>query len=241
MNPQNPWLNISWNNTIADCDKDYLVQVGKKKFKFGSKDYIDKINEKDSKKQKKIGLDFKCLPEPFSGDVNSSVYCLNMNPGEPDPDFCGDKNFELETISNLSHCLKGTFWTDSLKNNNGKIHGGTKWLRSKTAGLRIDLSLGNQIPNLFFIDFFPYHLSHGFKFPEDLPSNIYRDFLVLKAMQEKKFIIIMRQKRCWFKAIPSLEKYSKLITLKCPAGGWLSKGNMTFTGRYGYDDLLASL
>ena len=45
----NPWLNISWNNTIADCDKDFPVLVGKKEFKFGSKDYIEKINEKDPK------------------------------------------------------------------------------------------------------------------------------------------------------------------------------------------------
>ena len=39
---QNPWLNISWDNTIADCDKGYPVMRGK--FKFGSVDYVNHIN-----------------------------------------------------------------------------------------------------------------------------------------------------------------------------------------------------
>ena len=100
----NPWLNISWNNTIADCDKDYLVQVGKKEFKFGSKVYVDYINRNDAKikqtgKGKPVELTFNnCLPEPFYGDINSDVYLLNMNPGEPDYDFCkkNDKSSEYE-------------------------------------------------------------------------------------------------------------------------------------------------
>jgi len=28
-NIQNPWTNISWDNTIADCDKGYPVKIGK--------------------------------------------------------------------------------------------------------------------------------------------------------------------------------------------------------------------
>ena len=89
---QNPWLNISWNNTIADCDKDFPVLRGK--YKFGSAAYVAYINRNDAKirqtgKGRPVELTFKnCLPEPYFGDINSDVYLLNMNPGEPDYVFC---------------------------------------------------------------------------------------------------------------------------------------------------------
>ena len=98
-----PWTNISWNNTIADCDKGYPVKIGKQEFEFGSKAYVDYINRKDEERKEKgirpIKLTFdNCLPEPYFGDKNSEVYLLNMNPGEPDPDFncSNDKNGEYE-------------------------------------------------------------------------------------------------------------------------------------------------
>ena len=88
----NPWLNISWDNPFADGDRDYSVMRGK--FKFGSVDYVNHINRNDVIKKKietgrPVELTFKdCLPEPYYGDINSDVYLLNMNPGEPDYVFC---------------------------------------------------------------------------------------------------------------------------------------------------------
>lgn len=245
---QNPWLNISWDNTIADCDKGFLVKVGKQKYVFDSKAYVDFVNSKDStsKEDKPVEFTFDCLPEPFSGDVHSKVYCLNKNPGKPDPLFQKDALFEKVTKENLSHKLRGTIWTDQLcvpDSDPGKthVHGGTNWLRSKTAELRKDLGIGENNPNLFFIDFFPYHSSHGFNFPKELPSNSYRNYLVEKAMEEEKIIIIMRERQRWFDEIKGLEFYSRLITLRCAAGGWLSKNNMDFASNCGYHDLLDAL
>lgn len=91
-NIQNPWKNVSWDNPFADGDKGYIVKIGKQEFEFGSKAYVDYINRKDEERKEKgirpTKLTFdNCLPEPFWGDKNSEVYLLNMNPGEPDPDF----------------------------------------------------------------------------------------------------------------------------------------------------------
>ena len=234
----NPWLNISWKKTIADCDKNYFVNrycspIG----------FVNQINKNDSKKdpQKRIEMTFDCLPEPFSGDINSPVYCLNMNPGKPDPDFRGDKYFEKITQLNLDPPkLRGTFWTRHLKNSKGKIHDGVLWLESKTAKLRKDIGVGDAL-NLFFVDYFPYHSTHGFSFPKDLPSYKYTDFLVKNAMKENKIIIIMRQKKKWFDRIKGLESYPRIITLKCPAGGWLSDNNFNYGSGVNYDDLKNAL
>ena len=51
----------------------------------------------------------------------------------------------------------------------------------------------------------------------------------------------MREKQRWFDEIEGLESYGRLITLRCAAGGWLSKNNMDFACNCGYDDLLDAL
>ena len=40
---QNPWLNISWDNTIADCDKGFLVK--KKSLLYVSVDWKLELNQ----------------------------------------------------------------------------------------------------------------------------------------------------------------------------------------------------
>ncbi len=100
----NPWTGISWEKTIADCDKKYFDD------KYGSpKKYVEKVNNKDIKDGKEVDNPIKltftdCLPEPFSGDINSEVYCLCMNPGDPDPNFCSaydEKNYVYQKQANL--------------------------------------------------------------------------------------------------------------------------------------------
>ena len=86
----NPWLNISWQNTIADCDKEYIIA------KYGG------VSEYEER-YRKAELKLSCLPEPYSGNKDSKVYCLNMNPGESIPSFRYNKGFEAETIKNLHH------------------------------------------------------------------------------------------------------------------------------------------
>lgn len=226
---KNPWNGIDWNNTIASNDRAFFNQH------FVSPNaYAAKVNAKNPKAK----LDFNCLPEPFSGDITSNVYCLNMNPGNPDPNFVNDPCFEILTQQNLAHNWQGLFWTDRIKNVKGDIHDGVDWLNKKMAGLVNNLG---RTPKMFFIDFFPYHSAHGFAFPTNLPTNDYRDYLVMKAMDEGKTIIVMRQKKRWFNAIQGLDTYPRLITLKCPAGGWLSNGNFIYGPGVTYNDLLKEL
>ena len=107
---QNPWLNISWDNPFADEDWDSPVKLGKQEFQFGSEEYIKAVNASDEdniKKNKKIvGLRFDCLPEPFYGDPESQVYLLGMNPGEPDPDFIKDNDYQRKYEDNCKAMLR---------------------------------------------------------------------------------------------------------------------------------------
>ncbi len=207
---KNPWLNISWSYTVADVDKAYIKQH------YGS---VKAFEEK----YKSSGLNLQlCLPDPYSGNKNSKVYCLNMNPGEPDPCFYQHTEYEKRTQKNLRHDVSDSFWTEGLQGMCGKQHAGIDWMDKKMAGLTEILG---RRPNVFFIEYFPYHSKKGFSFPESLPSYEYSDELIREAIRQEKLIIIMRSKKLWIKRLPELERYPHVITLKSPAGGWLSPNN----------------
>lgn len=247
----NPWADISYNNIFADGDYGYLVNIDKKsnlQYQFGSPSYVEAIKKLYSESK----LSFSCLPSPYSGNPDANVYCLNMNPGEPDSHF--DKLtpnlYTTHSLDNLNHQVQDTFWTEGMvvdKQGNVKkdnvifekllkdekavpgyyIHSGARWQRARTKELRD--ALNGRNPNIFFLEYFPYHSEHGFEFPKYLPSYDYRNALLQFAMDEGKLIIIMRSENAWYKIKDvgeALRDYKKKIFLRCSQGGWLTRSNM---------------
>lgn len=209
----NPWETIVKEENIAECDKDSFPHNK------SAAQYADEINSKDDE----IELTFSTLPDPFSGNPNSKVYCLNKNPGRPDPCFDGENAFANATINNLLLKSDNCFWAENIKNRCGKLHDGVAWLAKRTKEL--ERILGKH-PDIFFVEYFPYHSSKGFSFPKSLPSYEFSNKLIEKAMDEGKMIIIMREKRKWLNRINGLKDYYNLYTLKCPQGGYLTPNNI---------------
>lgn len=206
------WTSITDDN-VAACDSGFFNKFG------GVSAYGHKINDKYPDAE----LTFSCLPEPYSGNPNSNVYCLNMNPGAPDKCFSEDKEFEQATLKNLALEQETCFWADGIYNKCGKLHDGVKWLKQRTRKLEEML---NRQPQIFFIEYFPYHSAKGFDFPADLPSYDFSDMLIRQAIDKKKLIIIMREKAGWLRRIKELGKYENLCYLRCPQGGYLTKENI---------------
>ena len=218
MTEKNPWLSITEGNVkIAECDVPYFERKG------SVEEYAENINLKDDE----VELTFDCMPDPFSSSPNSKVYCLNKNPGKPDFCFKEDEAFLNATIQNLRLRSDSCFWAENIRNKCGKVHDGVEWLRKRTKSLK-DF-LGSN-PDIFFIEFFPYHSSKGFAFPKHLPSYDFSDALIKQAVKDKKLIIIMRERINWMKrlkkTIPDIEDYDNLYTLKCAQGGYLTKDNI---------------
>ena len=208
----NPWTMLTTEN-IAQCDQPFFDKYG------GVTSYQNLINSQKFHPD----LDFSCLPDPFCGDPESKVYCLNKNPGKPDKCFIGDNDFEKATKDNLELKQQSCFWAESIPNKCGKVHDGVEWLTKRTREL--ETILGRH-PNIFFVEYFPYHSSSGFDFPCHLPSYTFTDELILQAMKDGKMIIIMREKRNWLKRIPGLENYKNLYTLKYAQSGYLTLNNV---------------
>ena len=196
MDNNNPWLSITDGNVkIATCDIPFFESEGSAEL------YAEKINKKCE-----VELTFDCMPEPFCGNPDSKVYCLN--------------NLQLKS----DKC----FWAEDIRNKCGKLHDGVDWMRKRTKSLKDFLD--DYYPDIFFIEYFPYHSTKGFAFPKHLPSYGFSDELIKRAKEEKKLIILMREKTNWIKrlkkSIPDIEQYEKLYKLKCPQGGYLTRDNI---------------
>jgi hypothetical protein len=206
------WTSITEEN-VAACDSDFFDTFG------GVSAYAQMINDKYPDAE----LTFSCLPEPYSGNPNSNVYCLNKNPGAPDRCFSEDKGFEMATMKNLALKQETCFWADGIYNKCGKLHDGIKWLKLRTRKLEEIL---NRQPNIFFVEYFPYHSSKGFDFPAHLPSYQFTNILIEEAIRTEKMIIIMREKGNWIHRAKNLEGYKNLYWLKCAQGGYLTPDNI---------------
>lgn len=222
LSVDNPWLKIVKDDGfIAECDRNAFPN------NLSAAQYAEAINNED----KEIGLTFSCLPDPFCGNPRSKVYCLNKNPGKPDLCFNDDNAYRDASIKNLQLKSDNCFWAENIKNKCGKVHDGVEWLRKRTKSLKEFLGCH---PDIFFIEYFPYHSSKGFAFPKHLPSYDFSNALIKQAVEEKKLIVIIREKANWLKRlkriVPHIEQYENLYTLKCAQGGYLTKANIVRIG-----------
>lgn len=203
---KNPWTTISWDNLIADCDKEAL----------------DNLKEK-----KRSKIQTSTLPEPFMGNVRSNVVLLIMNPGKEDDNFYRSVTLLNKIMDNLCHTARTFMWLDEeILDESGNVHGGCKWWHKRTKCLRKE----NLPANFFVLQFFPYHSTRGMNFPK-LPSDEYRNQLLSDAMDNGKLIVIMRAKNRWFGIKENnlgerLRNYSKKIILASPQNVTLSPNNM---------------
>jgi len=172
---QNPWLNINWENTIAECDNGVLT--------------IDYCKSKC--------IDTEDLPEPYTGNVDSNVVCLNLNPGLNKCSCCFRSNEQYLKLTKETLELKidHSLWFDIINCEKGAMHSGCDWWQKKTKQL-CD-AIKPKVLNMFVIEFFPYHSEHAFTFP-NLPSNNYRNYLLKQAMDDGKLIVIMRGEKRWY-------------------------------------------
>jgi len=214
---ENPWIEFMKNpqNECLILDEDKLV--------------IEKFNETANDT---FRIHTEIMPAPFMGNVfEAPVLLLLTNPGYDDEEARKDyyNNYRHYWENEIQHkpsipdlplfCLddkyieKSNYWYKKL------IH-----LINATSKEKVAKSIAK-------IQFFPY-TSRKFKnipnkiLPGYLKSQKYNFYLVQLAMERGATIIILRSKKLWYKAIPSLEYYENKCITKNPRNTVLSKGNL---------------
>lgn len=206
----NPWI-ANWNTwnpngiKVAQCDQNIINSF-----------VINKPRI----------LQLNAYPEPFIGNSSAPVYLLNGNPGaEPNPKNVTSAFINSLTNSVLNH-TGGFFFFDK---NKSTIEGYNWWKKYTN---KLCQTLGHD-PDLFNIEYFPYHSINLKGIPvlntTFLPSYDYANFLIRKAIDDGKIIVIMRLDKCWRKRIPELNYYQNVFTLSNPRRVYLTQNNLSGT------------
>ncbi|MBQ7550040.1 MAG: hypothetical protein IJT04_00745 [Bacteroidales bacterium] len=170
----NPWKNISWKKTVADDDETVIYPA-----------FCDVK-----------GIDIADLPEPYTGNIDSNVVFLSMNPGAGSSNrlFRFHKQYLQLTRETLNHSIGKSMWDEKIRCHNEGLHEGCIWWRERTAELR--KAIAPTELNVFVLEYFPYHTANTIKFPK-LPSDTYRNYLLCQAIDEGKLIVMLRGEKLW--------------------------------------------
>ena len=205
MPPKNPWTNISWQNTIADCDKCSVTP------------YLTGYNYVVKEQQ----IHNELLPEPFLGDFRAQVYLLNGNPKFINEDdlYIGDSTLENLIQKTLTQNLKGPIvpfiwlnYSQTTSVSKGRHPGYSWWESTMKYAIQDRKALlnKNNTPNMCCIEYIPY-LSVNFPLLPNLPSQAYVDYYINNAIENGKWIIVMRHYTEWMKRIPNLLRCTHLL------------------------------
>lgn len=189
---KNPWLEITKDNKVLSCDNDKILKLH------------NEIKVTD-------------YPEPFIGNPESEIYFLSANPGRNDYELQENLLTDYDTFSriileNLEHKSNRKYPFYYLNPQMKNLGGYDYWIKCIKPILNQGIKAEILAKNFFSVELIGYH-SKGFPRKlfygkNKLPSIDYSKFLVKKAMEEGKFILLARSVRNWFNLIPELRNYN---------------------------------
>ena len=206
----NPWIGFQKSNQMVHPD---------------DKDFIKRHNSRVSELYK---FQLHLAPEPWIGSINAPIVILLANPGATLNDLTGKPQFKANEITKLS--LENLnqeranffhFFFDPILNGTQ----GQAWYQKAFGTLLNKFSSESLSNNILTCEIAPYH-SHRWKRPSDeLPTQLYTNFIVKTAVQRNALILIHRGRNYWFEKVPELQMYSRAYFPNSTRSPWISKGN----------------
>jgi hypothetical protein len=184
-------------------------------------------------------LHLETLPGQFIGGLNSAeVVFLLLNPGFEQRDI--DVNLSLPEFKednqrNHIDPYNSPFYY--FNKGYEQTGGYVWWARMFKSLLKAGVSESVIRTKVMAIEYFPYH-SVKYKSTHIIPSQQFAFDLVSEAIERKKTIVIMRSKRLWFEAVPSLEDYENKMIIKNPRAPYVSSKNL---GEVNFNAILSKL
>ena len=165
-------------------------------------------------------------PEPYLGNPEAKILLLNLNPGfsTHDAAFYAYEHVRQVWRKNLLHeDLRFPFYM--LDTAIPQHTAGPKWW-SKKLKEPIKLAGREAVAHKFCcIEYFPYHSRRYGGFKTILPSQKYSFHLVERAIVRKAVIIMMRNAKAWFAAVPELKNYDLLFHVNSVQNPAISRNN----------------
>ena len=191
------------------------------------KEFIDKYNSRYHGTEFEVLLDE--IPSSYIGDPQAPVVLLNLNPGYSlkDPSSPALARFREVARANLLH----EFYDYPYYVLDPELEGtpsGYAWFMQKLGPLLLATNLTSLelSKKLFTIEYFPYHsVRYGWR-GGVLPSQKYAINLLEEAIARSAVIVVMRGRSIWVEAVPELNIYPHVYTLKSSQNVVVSDGNL---------------
>jgi hypothetical protein len=186
----------------------------------GDAQKIDAFN-REASDSKRIHLNL--LPEPFLGSPDAPIVLLSLNPGfSPDDALShSDATFAGLSRDNLEHRASDhPFYLL-----NPRITApGRLWWELHLRGILTSFPRSVVASRMACVEYFGYHSSKFNHSSLRLQSQEYSYFLVRQALRRSAIIVLTRGRRIWLDAVPDLESYPHLYTLRSQRM-WISPNN----------------
>ncbi len=164
------------------------------------------------------------LPEPFWGVVDEAkALVLSLNPGynPAEQGYHADQDFARAFRANLAQ--RDQEYPFFLLDPHHDSPGHKYWQRNLKSVLA-HVSNSKVARELGVVEYFPYHSQAYRQMNRILPSQSYSFELVRDAIARKAFIVVMRGRASWLKAVPELETIGHFPN--SPQSGSTSPGNL---------------
>ena len=220
----NPWKNLP--NTVP-----FILPEDKK--------LIDSYNLQQRAKSE---ITLNEIPSPYIGDPKAPIIFLNLNPSFSQDEINSPKSSQFREITraNLLH----EFYDYPFYVLDPSLEGtssGYKWFNQKFGPLMKISGMDNKdlSRKIFLVEYLPYRSKNIGNWKNDiLPSQIYAIHLINEAIARQATIVIMRSKKLWFNAVPTLETYPDLHILHSPQNVTVSERNL---GTEGFNKIISKL
>lgn len=204
--------------------KDFIAQKGRSKFHDLDRPHIMAFNH-FMKGRKAYLLAEHLEPHPYFGNPEAPVVVLLANPGknaqESSPKFRLSKTQKKISQENLLHRGDFVLRYDSVDKSLE-----SRWLKSMTRELRMDSSDKEVAENVFFLNFHGYHSKSWSPIPFTFETQRYNFYLLRKAIERNAIILMKRNVKGWFTAVPELVNHKKRYEFKSPRGVHITERNL---------------
>lgn len=215
---QNPWSHLP-------SDPPFVLE--------SDTDRIDAFNARAGEATR---VRLEILPELFLGRPEAPVVLLNLNPGFTDDDLEWHERprFREQSRASLAHAASP--YPFYLLNPELDAPGVRWWRRRLGALIKAtdDIAVARSV---LCVELFPYHSRKFGHSRMRFPSQEYGFDLVRTSLGRGAVIVVMRGWRFWREAVPELENYRQLYSLR-------SVQNVAITARNcpgGFDEIVRAI
>lgn len=212
----NPWISYDYTQTnqVHPLDQEAFAA------------FNAKIEKSKSKTAFKLKLSETNTALPYFGSLDAKLVILAANPGLDPVKTPEEETPELRQLFALARRHELTDHPFVFLRSEFKGTAGYDWWESRTKQLRAVIGDERFLNHTFSAEIHPYKSQNYRKLTTAMPTQQYTFDCVDRLVRSGAHVILVRAKKEWRDAVPSLISSSKVVELNSAQSSYLTTKNM---------------